>query len=760
MRIFANFFLLLFFILANSHFLFSQSMFQGHIFFEDQRTKPLENVRVSIWSNNYIKNSSSNINGNFKIELDVDFNPPFYILCYKVGFYTRIYYLTGQSLSQEIGMKIFIIPPDSAFINTTFVCGRLIQSDLTPVPFVEVFGDYGERPVVSDEQGHFKLPILLLKDRNETYLWFEKEGFNPLIYQVSDAPRYDENNPLTITLEPSPNSYNFDFTVYRSDTEDPIENVTIEIDDEGVGHTDAQGKFLINQRFDQDKESATIKFHHNLFSDTKLSINLSSFWISRVVKLRPPLFKINALVYFESTHQTLEGIPDVEFKLGNILINRTNSLGQSNLSFEALPGDKLSIKFPEDKGYFPPDTSIILSKGQNSLHINAYREPVAINLTAIDSLSGEEVTEIDSVDLMMNNYSVKAKKIDGKFNIITNFFDPDRELGLKVISREYENVDKSIKIKRIDENVYQGLFYVKPKEKYHNAEYQKEEYGEGTLIVDSQPREARIYVDNIEGNYTPDTLTLFKGIHSVLLKKEGYVSTPIIVDIKPDSIINKNLVLEGPIAPLQKISDWLKISTDLTFLSLIMKYPRGNIYPFPTFRVGGNFFPIFNPDCGLKISYLASKIPSYYTSQEFELGLFLGKKRFHWLIGIKESNFESFKKIDSRFAGSSALSHLTFCFDSEDKAKERLLFINQYSTAIIFGYERSFESMNKSVTGKFKEEQELFGGFMRRWKRGIVTVRFGVINPKLTVVDIEEKPPKNIDIRISRLFISYNYFLN
>jgi len=343
------FFILIFFILSLYKLLFSQIKLQGHIFYEGQRRKPLENVRVSVWSNNYIKTSSSDINGNFRIELNSDFNPPFYLLCYKAGFYNRIYPLTGQPSSQEIGMKIVFIPQDSPLFNTTFVCGKLIQLDLTPVPFVEVFGNYGERPVVSDEQGFFKLPILLTTERSETFLWFEKEGFNPLIYPVSDATRYDENNPLTITLEPSPTSYNFDFTVYRSDTEDPIENVAIEIDDEVVGYTNDQGKFLINQRFGQDKKSITTKFHHNLFSDTTFSINLNSFWISRVIKLRPPSFKINALAYYESTLQTLEGIPDVEFKLGNTLINLTNSMGQSNLIFKALPGDKLSIKFPEDK---------------------------------------------------------------------------------------------------------------------------------------------------------------------------------------------------------------------------------------------------------------------------------------------------------------------------------------------------------------------------------------------------------------------------
>ncbi|MFX0139803.1 MAG: PEGA domain-containing protein [Candidatus Hodarchaeota archaeon] len=497
-----------------------------------------------------------------------------------------------------------------------------------------------------------------------------------------------------------------------------------------------------------------------LFTDTTLSIVLSSFLIPKVVKLRPKSFKINSLVYYESTHQTLEGIPDVEFKSGNTIIDRTNSLGQSKLIFEALPGDKISIKFPQDRGYSLIDTSIILNKGQNSLNINVTRDPVEINLISIDSLSGEKITEIDTLELIVNNYSIRAKKIDDKFTVITNIFDPEDELKINLSSQKYENLRESIKVKQIDINLYEGTFYVKPKEENYFVKDIKREPGEGILILDSEPKEARIYINDVEENNTPDTLTLFEGFHTIELKKEGYLSPRVVIAIKPDSIIKKNIKLEGPIAPLQKISSWLKISTDLTFLGLLMEYPRGNVYLFPTFRLGSHFFPLYNSDCGLKVSYLASKVPAYYTSQQFGMGLFFGKKRFHWLIGINESNFESFKKIDARFAGSSAETYFTICFDSEDRAKERLLFLNQYSNAIFFGYEKSFKSMNKSIEGKFKKEQEFYIGYMRRLKRGNLNFRFGVIDPKLTVIDIEEKKHKIIDIRISRLFISYNYFLN
>jgi len=450
--------------LSNYQLLFPQFKFQGHVFFENQRTKPLENARVSIWSNKYIRTSTSDINGNFRIELDSGFNRSFYLLCYKVGFYTRIYYLTGgQSLSQDIGMKIVFIPQDRSLINTTFICGRLIQSNLTPVPFVEVFGDYGERPVVSDDLGNFKLPISKAIRKNETYLWFEKEGYNPLVYQVSNFERYDENNQLIITLEPLPISFNFDFSVYRSDTDKPIENVEIEIDGESVGRTNDEGKFLINNRFDREKASIITKFSHELFCDTTLSLNLSSFGIAKTIKLHPPSYKINALVYYNSTHQTLIGVPDVEFKLGNILINRTNSLGQSRLIFEAIPGDKIFIKFPIDKGYIPSDTSITVTKDQSSLNINVYRIPVEINIIAFDSVSGEKITDIDSLELTIKNYTIKAKKIDDKFIYITNIFDPEDKLRINMISKKYEYLKESIQLNQIDKNVYECKFYVKSK---------------------------------------------------------------------------------------------------------------------------------------------------------------------------------------------------------------------------------------------------------------------------------------------------------
>jgi len=756
----------MFFLLSHSQFSFSQFKFQGHIFYENQRSNPLENVRVSIWGNKFIRTSNSNINGNFGIELNSDFNPPFYLLCYKVGFYTRIYHLTTQSTFQDIGMKIVFIAQDTSLANTTYVCGRLEQSNSAPVPFVEVFGDYGERPVVSDEQGNFKLPISLFVGRNETLLWLEKEGFNPIIYSVRNPARYDENNPLIITLEPSPNSYNFDFTLVRSDNDQPIENVAIAIDDENVGNTSQQGKFAINKRLERDRASINTKFHHPFYSDTTVTIFLSSYTISRAVKLRPPSFKINTLVYYQSAHGTLKGIPGVEFKSGNRLINRTNSSGQCSLALKAIPGDKISVELPENKGFSPSDTSIILSRGQSSLNIIGRREPIAIELLAVDSLNREKVTDINSVGIVVNNYLIEAEKIDDKFKVITNIFDAEDELKISMKSQKYEIIDEPIKLTQLDKNEFEGTFYVKPKqfptqkEQYSKEEISRKEPGEGILILDSEPREARIYINNVAGNYTPDTLQLFEGFHSITLTKEGYVSVPMVIEIKADSIINKNFVLEGPIAPLQKISEWLKVATDLTLPFLIMQYPSGNVYPFPTFRLGGHFFPLLNPDCGLKISYLASKVPSYYTSQEFGLGLFLGRKRFHWLIGFKESNFESFAKIDARFAGSSLESYVTFCFDLEDRTKERLLFLNQYSNAIVFGYEKSFSAMNKSVAGQCDKEQELYIGFMRRWKRGILNFRFGVIDPRLNVVDIEEEDPTVIKIRLSRLFIGYSYFLN
>ncbi|HEY0089061.1 MAG TPA: PEGA domain-containing protein, partial [Candidatus Lokiarchaeia archaeon] len=435
------------------------------------------------------------------------------------------------------------------------------------------------------------------------------------------------------------------------------------------------------------------------------------------------------------------------------------SSGQCDLIFRSLPGEKISVRFPANKRYSPTDTSIILNRGQNSFNISATKEPVKISLIPIDSLGDEKTAEVENLEIIFNNYLFRTKKSANKFDVITNMFDPADELRVNISSPKYENRGESIKLNQIDKNVYEGKFYVKPKEEHYVVKDINKEPGEGILILDSEPKEAKIYIDHVAGNYTPDTLKLFEGIHTIELKKEGYLSAPVVVEIKPDSIIKPNIELVGPITPLQKISSWLKISTDLSVLGLFMEYPSGNVYPFPTFRVGGHFFPIYNPDCGLKISYLASKIPTYYTSQEFGLGLFLGKKRFHWLIGIKESNFESFKSIDSRFAGSSVESYLTICVDSDDRARERLLFLNQHSMAMVFGYERSFESMNKSVAGQFKKEQELYGGFMFRWKRGLLNFRFGIIEPKLTVIDIEKKP-KNVDIKLYRLFVSYNYFLN
>ena len=741
--------------------MFSQLKFQGHIFFENHKTKPLENVRVSIWSNKSTRTSTSDINGNFQINLASNFSHPFYLLYYKVGFYTRVYYLTDYSLSQDIGMKIVFIPQDSSLINTTFICGRLIQSNLTPVPFVEVFGDYGERPVVSDDRGNFKLPISKSMKKNETYLWFEKEGFNPVIHQISNFEKYDENNPLLITLEPLPSSFYFDFTVQRSDTEKPIENVEIEIDGESVGRTNEQGRFLINKRFDRDKLSVNAKFHHKIFPDTSLSVILNNYKIVKNLKLRPPLFKINTMVYYESTHQTMQGIPDVEVSIGEKLLNRTNSSGQCDLNFRALPGDELSIRFPENKRYFPIDTSIILNRGQNSFNIRAIREPVKISLIAIDSLGNEKTSEINNFQAILNNYLLRTHKHANKFELSTNLFDPADELRVILASQKYESIGEAIKLNQISENVYEGKFHVKPKEERYVVEDIKSVPGEGILILDSEPKEAKIYIDHVEGNYTPDTLKLFEGIHTIELKKDGFLSAPIVVEIKPDSTIYQNIKLVGPITPLEKTSNWLKISTDLSVLGLLMEYPSGNIYPFPTFRIGGHFYALYNSNCGLRISYLASKIPTYYTSQEFGLGLFLGKGRVHWLIGFKESNFESFKEIESRFAGSSVESNLTISIDSENRAKENLLFLNKHSLAMIFGYERSFDAMNKSVAGQFENEQEYYGGFLFRWNRGILNLRLGVIHPKLTVVDIEnEKKPKNVNIRLYRLFLNYNYFLN
>ena len=87
-------------------------------------------------------------------------------------------------------------------------------------------------------------------------------------------------------------------------------------------------------------------------------------------------------------------------------------------------------------------------------------------------------------------------------------------------------------------------------------------------------------------------------------------------------------------------------------------------------------------------------------------------------------------------------------------------FLNYYSFALGFGYERSFKSINKSVPGEFDAEQEFYFGGKLRFKRGMFDFRFGVLDPKLTVIDIEDGNHKNIDLNISRLFLSYYYFLN
>lgn len=749
-------FLLNFSMLFNVESVFSQyNYFKGQVFLEDKTHKAIESVQVSIMSGELIKTMNTSLAGNFQFLLDENLKPPDWLLCYKAGYYTRIFNLSSHR-SNEFNLKIASYNTE----YTTNLYGKLIdKSNNNPISEVSVYADFGEIPTVTDVNGLFKIQVHHPNRSADILLWFYHKKYQPMVLSVSDPLTYQiKDKKLTIAMEPLPNSYNFNFLVRRKDNHEPIKDVRVEIDNVLADFTDEKGSLNIYKTFDRFKESVNVKFLHPLFADTLLSIALFSNVIGKTIDLDLQKFRINTLVYFEIGQNMIKGVPETQLVLNGKNIGFTNSIGYGKFRFDAIPGDKLFIKLPEGQGYLPPDTTIVLNKDQKNLNIKVKKTATQLEIVPVEATTGQQIPEIDSIKIIVESQMIAAEKIGNRFVVLTNLFDANNDLDAIIFSKNFHTKPDSIELERNGPLVYTGRLYIDRIEPIIIKE-QPKALSDGVLILSSDPEGARITIDEQEADLTPDTLKLSPGKHSIWLNKEDYVPKSIIVDIQSDSVIESKLKLDGPITPIQKMSNW-KIALEFGNVNFLMRFPTGSVALFPSFRVGGHFYPMLKSNFGIKLSYFASKVPDYFTNQEFNLGIFLRTNHFHWLVGFRESNFESFKNIKARFAGSTGESYIAMNLFSENRAKERLLFLNCYSHAIVAGFEHSFKPINKSVAGDFEREREFYLGYKLRYKRGMFDFRLGFLSPKLTVIDIEKSPHKVIDINVSRLFITYHYFLN
>lgn len=434
---------------------------QGFVI-SDETKRPLVGVQVTISNNEFTKEKSTDFSGHFEFACDSNFGDPKNLLCEKEGYFARIFSLEDQNSND---LAIVLERASFLTVNTLNFFGEIRDKNTNqPIPDISVYADYGEIPTISDQNGAFNIFIHHPNMEEDILIWLGHEEYKSIVFRVSDPKGYSNvTNMWQAKIERIPPLYYFNFSVGRSDKDQPIKNVRVEIINEYAGQTDDYGKVERQKLFDDNTKFVKVKFSHSSFIDTVITIalsNLSSIKISREVKLNPLSFLLNSIVYYESSDNTLKGVPNAKFEFYSKKLGSTNSSGESLLHFRAIPGDTISIKLPST-AYSPLDTIVVLTKDQRDLKIKVRKYSITITINPIDEKNGKSVAEVDSLILICNNYVVRTQKIGTSFIAITNIFSDGDKITPFVFSKAYGNKNSFLELTKDSIREYSSNLYLK-----------------------------------------------------------------------------------------------------------------------------------------------------------------------------------------------------------------------------------------------------------------------------------------------------------
>lgn len=748
--------------------LYPQQIIQGRVRYEEGSLENLDGIKVALGSNSMGGSVSveTNAKGDFKIKSDVAMPDPF-LLYYKPGFISQIVPVKSGQKSFETTLRITeFLPKEQPVKERITLCGNVLKDvpgeGPVPVPLVSIYANNGLQKAISNKEGYFQIEMLPENNGSSAYLWLEKERYKTLIYHVANAREHGPSNKLMIKLTPVSNYYDFNFNVWRSDRKnEPIENVTVKIDDRSIGATDSLGTISTSLPLLSNSTTSKVSFHHPFFSPQTVNIPLGSFIISWTVQLDPLPYNINSIVYYYMQQRAYQGIDGVIFKLGDKEIGATDAAGKCNLNFRAVPGDTIRVLLPKNKRFVPEDTTLIFSRGQRNINLEIARKPLYISIKP-NAAESHALNDIE-VQFFQSGQGIHTEKVRGEgFTITSNIVDPESRLDAYISSDQYELVDHHIAIKTDDSSdKYSGTLNIRKKQAQQPkfAEPSETTSLKGILKIKTNPDNVRVIADSSPPKETVTKnnvaeMQVNAGHNTIWLKKENYISFPLNLEIPPGDTVYRKITLEGPILPLQRLTK-TKIAIEAGVLGW---YLGKDFQLFPTAKFGGHLYWQFSRHVGFNFSYLASKVPSFYLDQEFVGGFYAGSGRFHTLVHVKLISFEASKKILAKFDGESAEAKFWISLGSANTDRDSLIFLNQYSHALGLGYETALGSINKSVDGNFPIERELFLGYQRRWKHGIIEFRLGQLLDPVTV--IKENTRVRADLHISRLYVRYLYFLN
>jgi len=741
--------------------LFSQSSqkllyIAGNIYKKDETIAPLKNVELRI-ENSYTKPVVSNNNGSFRIRWACNTDKQTYILITGSSNYcAKIVPVNIHNYSYvNEYLKLAIYPPRSLEIH---IQGFVKNSEGNPIDSVNVFLSDGITIGSTDSIGHFDIVAAKNTLPLKTYLWIEKEKFKNKIIALDFMSLVRDTTMTDICLDSLKTTINFEFQLTRKGIKDQkINDVAISINDSIWGTTDEDGKFLANNiQIPQNCDSLDIKFSHQHYREESIEYYLcdDSLNIYFPFDLEPIKRNLEIEVVQIFQDGRIKPVENAEVTLRSKILNYTNSKGMARFTVSATPTDSLHIRVPKNMFYLLEDTSIVIEEGKKYYELAIRKKKVKIEIVTKNDVTDEPVTDVDSLELTFGNTKEFLTMGDTSFTFESDDIIAGDEITITALTKNYSYNPLKITIKS------DSTSYLK------NLLLKKIRYG--NLDLSSVPDSALIFIDNKATNFTTPAKieNIAEGELKIKLEKQGYEVFKKVVNIEP----NKDNKFQYELKPLKqeiKEKKWVQFSLEGGLSGWIFRYVHGDnqIWPIPTAypKIGFNFFFVRLSPVLLKGSFFKGYFyfPDRYNFNinEAELGGItqLGEYSLH--ITSKYTYLRSWKEVLAKFDGYSLDIKISKNICSKINNVVPLPIIKNYKGLIEVGFERSFKPINKSFKGDFEKENQIYIGYIHRWKnRWVIISHLGYAFPKTKALDEDYKDLVELK-NLVRIHLTLSYFL-
>lgn len=742
--------------------LFSQSSqkllyITGNIYKKDETIAPLKNVELRI-ENSYTKPVVSNNNGSFRIRWACNTDKQTYILITGSSNYcAKIVPVNIHNYSYvNEYLKLAIYPPRSLEIH---IQGFVKNSEGNPIDSVNVFLSDGITIGSTDSIGHFDIVAAKNTLPLKTYLWIEKEKFKNKIIALDFMSLVRDTTVTDICLDYLKTTINFEFQLTRKGIKDQkINDVTISINDSIWGTTDEDGKFSANNiQIPQNCDSLNIKFSHQHYREESIQYYLcdDSLNIYFPFDLEPIKRNLEIEVVQIFQDGRIKPIENAEVTLRGKILNYTNSKGMARFTVSATPTDSLHIRVPQDMFYVPEETSIAIEEEKKYYELAIRKKKVKIEIVTKNTVTGEPVTDVDSLELTFRNTKEFLTIGDTSFTFESDDLVPGEEITIIALTRNYTFDPKKIIVKN------DSTFY------FRNFLLKKIMYG--NLELSSDPDSALIFIDDMSDSFiTPVIIEIIEeGEHRIKFAKKGYEGFEKVINVEPNQKNTFHYKLKSLKREEIKEKKWIQFSLEGGLSGWIFRYIHGDKkrWPIPTAypKLGFNFFFVRLSPVLLKGSFFKGYFyfPDRYNFNinEAELGGItqLGEYSLH--ITSKYTYLRSWKEVLAKFDGYSLDIKISKNICSKINNVEPLPIIKNYKGLIEVGFERSFKPINRSFKGDFEKENQIYIGYIHRWKnRWVIISHLGYAFPKTKALDEDYKDLVELK-NLVRIHLTLSYFL-